>query len=172
VAYYGDYRELCLIALLTVVFRGVLPYLIWRIILRLDVERELHLALLPIALIFVMRHGPVRKVPVWYGGTPEHAAAVATTALSFSSALRTFYSFIYRPVMRTTHEHEGREYFIRRLVFDQNVAPVFGPTLFEPTIRFVQGLAKRLRALQSGNLNFYLALIGALSIVILVLSVV
>jgi len=84
--------------------------------------------------------------------------------------LRTFYSFIYRPVMRATREHEGREYFIRRLVFEHDVAPVFGPTLFEPATRFVGFLASRLRALQSGNLNFYLALIGALWLVILGLS--
>lgn len=48
VAYYGDYPELYFIALLTVAFRGVLlPYLIWRIIGRLKVDRELHLALQP-----------------------------------------------------------------------------------------------------------------------------
>jgi len=48
VGYYGNYHELYFIALLTAVFRGVLlPYLIWRIIVRLKVERELHLALQP-----------------------------------------------------------------------------------------------------------------------------
>lgn len=48
VAYYGDYRELYLIAILTAAFRGVvLPYLIWRIIVRLKVEREVHLVLQP-----------------------------------------------------------------------------------------------------------------------------
>jgi hydrogenase-4 component E len=48
VAYYGGYHELYLIALLTAAFRGVLlPYLIWRIIVRLKVDRELHLALQP-----------------------------------------------------------------------------------------------------------------------------
>jgi hydrogenase-4 component B len=128
------------------------------------------LALLPIFLLFALRRHPVRRVPVWYGGMPEDAAAVATTALSFASALRTFYSFIYRPIMRTTREHEGREYFIKRLVFDHDVAPIFGPTLFEPATRLVQYLAAKLRALQSGNLNFYLALIGALWVIILALS--
>jgi len=48
VGYYGNYHELYFIALLTAAFRGVLlPYLIWRIIVRLKVERELHLALQP-----------------------------------------------------------------------------------------------------------------------------
>jgi len=128
------------------------------------------LALIPILLILLWRRAPVRRVPVWYGGMPEDSTAVATTALSFASALRTFYSFIYRPIMRTTREHEGREYFIRRLVFEHDVAPIFGPGLFEPVTRSVRFLANRLRALQSGNLNFYLALIGALWLIILGLS--
>lgn len=72
--------------------------------------------------------------------------------------------------MRATREHEGREYFIKRLVIDHDVASIFSPTLFEPATRLVQYLAAKLRALQPGNLNFYLALIGALWLVIIALS--
>jgi hydrogenase-4 component E len=42
-AYFGDYVELYFIALITLVFRGIiLPYFIWRIIRNLDVDREIH----------------------------------------------------------------------------------------------------------------------------------
>jgi hydrogenase-4 component E len=60
VGYYGDYPELYLIALLTLLFRGLLlPYLIWRIIRRLDVSREIHVILQPstslvVGALFVM----------------------------------------------------------------------------------------------------------------------
>lgn len=60
VGYYGSYPELYLIAILTVLFRGVLlPYLIWRIIRRLEVDREIHEILQPssglvIGALFVM----------------------------------------------------------------------------------------------------------------------
>jgi hydrogenase-4 component E len=48
VGYYGNYPELYLIAILTVLFRGMLlPYLIWRIIRRLNVSREIHVLLQP-----------------------------------------------------------------------------------------------------------------------------
>jgi len=48
VGYYGGFPELYLIALLTALFRGLLlPYLIWRIIKRLDVAREIHEILEP-----------------------------------------------------------------------------------------------------------------------------
>jgi hydrogenase-4 component E len=42
-AYFSGYAELYFIAVLTLVFRGlVLPYFIWRIIRNLDVDREIH----------------------------------------------------------------------------------------------------------------------------------
>jgi hydrogenase-4 component E len=42
-AYFGGYPELYFIAVLTLVFRGlVLPYFIWRITANLDVNREIH----------------------------------------------------------------------------------------------------------------------------------
>ena len=48
VGFYGNYPELYLIAVLTLLFRGLLlPYLIWRIIRRLDVDREIHEILQP-----------------------------------------------------------------------------------------------------------------------------
>jgi hydrogenase-4 component B len=125
------------------------------------------LALVPIGVILLSRRLAVRRVPVWYGGNEKDIAATATTALTFSNALRTFYSFIYRPTLETTREARGREYFVTRLVFNQEVAPIFGPYLFSPAIRVVRFAADRARVLQSGHLNFYLGLIGLLLVVIL-----
>lgn len=43
VGYFGGYPELYFIAILTAAFRGILlPYLVWRIIARLQIDRELH----------------------------------------------------------------------------------------------------------------------------------
>lgn len=43
VGFYGGYPELYFIAVLTALFRGLLlPYLVWRIVDRLDIDRELH----------------------------------------------------------------------------------------------------------------------------------
>jgi hydrogenase-4 component B len=113
-------------------------------------------------------------VPVWYGGQDEAPARAATTALTFSNALRTFYSFIYRPTVTTAREQtgdfNGHAYFVRRLVFTHDVAPIFGPHLFAPLERLVIGLANRLRLIQSGHLNFYLSLIGVLLLVILFIT--
>jgi hydrogenase-4 component E len=54
VGFYGHYPELFLIAILTVLFRGLfLPYLVWRIIRRLDVDREIHVILQPSTSIVI-----------------------------------------------------------------------------------------------------------------------
>jgi hydrogenase-4 component B len=134
------------------------------------------LALLPIALLLISKRRPVRVAPVWYGGREQDPRRATTTALTFSNALRTFYSFIYRPTVETEREQaavgNGQPYFTRRLVFTHDVAPIFGPYLFVPIEQFVNTLARRLRLIQSGHLNFYLALIGLLLIGILVIALI
>lgn len=128
------------------------------------------LALFPIGLILASRRLPARRVPVWYGGSPQNTERAATTALAFSNSLRTFYSFVYRPSTETSRDTRVSSYFVSRLRFDHTVAPIFGPYLFAPVTRFVMGMARRVRGLQSGHLNLYLAIIGMLLIVILVIS--
>jgi hydrogenase-4 component B len=128
------------------------------------------LSLVPIALLVLSRGLTARRAPIWYGGIRQNVAVTATTALTFSNALRTFYSFIYRPTAETEREVTGREYFVKRLVFNEDVAPVFGPYLFAPAVRLVRYAADRARILQSGHLNFYLGLIGLLLVIILGLA--
>lgn len=128
------------------------------------------LAIVPLILLLNARRHAVRRAPVWYGGLEEDPQRSATTTLTFANAMRTFYSFIYRPTLDTAHEHRVVSYFIRKLQFEHDIADVFGPTLFMPVRRAVWRLAGRLRALQSGDLNFYLALVGALLVVILALT--
>jgi len=128
------------------------------------------LSLVPIGLLVLSRGLAAKRAPVWYGGVQQNMVVTATTALTFSNALRTFYSFIYRPTAETEREVSGREYFVKRLVFSHDVAPVFGPYLFAPTVRLVRYAAERARILQSGHLNFYLGLIGLLLVIILGLA--
>ncbi|WP_027796235.1 proton-conducting transporter transmembrane domain-containing protein [Paraburkholderia acidipaludis] len=128
------------------------------------------LAILPLALLWLTKRHAIRRAPVWFGGMTESGHDAATTALTFSNAMRTFYSFIYQPTVSTTREHEQREYFVKRLVFAAGVTDLFERHLFDPLVRIVTACAERLRALQSGNLNFYLALIGGLLVAILFLT--
>lgn len=128
------------------------------------------LAILPLLLVLNLRRHATRRARVWYGGMREDPLRAATTSLTFANAMRVFYSFIYRPTLDTARAHRAVAYFARKLEFDHAVADVFGPLLFTPIRRAVWRLAGGLRALQSGDLNFYLSLIGALLIVILALT--
>ncbi|RDU98114.1 hydrogenase 4 subunit B [Trinickia dinghuensis] len=130
------------------------------------------LALVPLAMLALAKRYPVRRAPVWFGGTADTDHDAMTTPLTFSNAMRTFYSFVYLPVTSTEREHEQREYFIKRLVFSHGVTDLFERHLFQPIVRSVTSCAGKLRALQSGNLNFYLALIGGLLVAILALTLI
>jgi hydrogenase-4 component E len=78
VGFYGGYPELYLIAILTVVFRGcLLPYLILRIIRRLQVSREIHeilqasscLVIGAFAVIFALAVASHIGTQLGFGGT-------------------------------------------------------------------------------------------------------
>lgn len=128
------------------------------------------LALIPIGLVLVSRHRPIRRTAVWYGGLSPDPTKASTTSLSFSNAMRTFYSFVYRPTAETERDADAGGYFVTKLVFEHDVAPIFGPWLFQPAVRAVRAVAGKLRLLQSGHLNFYLSLIGLLLVLVLGLT--
>lgn len=128
------------------------------------------LALLPIGLVLISRRRPIRRTPVWYGGLAPDPAQASTTSLSFSNAMRTFYGFVYRPTAVTGRDADDDGYFVKKLVFEHDVAPIFGPLLFQPAVRAVRAVAGKLRLLQSGHLNFYLSLIGLLLVLVLGLT--
>lgn len=129
------------------------------------------LALLPIGLFLVSRRTlRFRRVPIWSGGRREDTRQIATTSLAFSNALRTFYGFIYGPTHNLEREYDHGPYFVKRLIFNQEVAPIFGPGLFSPIAKAVRRIAETVSRLQSGYLNFYNALIGILLVLILALA--
>jgi formate hydrogenlyase subunit 3/multisubunit Na+/H+ antiporter MnhD subunit len=130
------------------------------------------LALIPALMLFLStRRFAVRHAPVWYGGMPKDPLQAATTQLTFSNALRTFYGLVYRPRTQTERDFTDgdaeRKYFLRRLSFSHNVAPIFGPYLFQPLEHVVLALANAARRLQSGSLNLYLGIIGVILVIIL-----
>jgi hydrogenase-4 component E len=91
VAYYGGYPELYLIALLTALFRGLfLPFLIWRIMRRLDVSRELHEILQPSSALVVGALGVVFALIVAYriGDSIGPASRVAVLALTVMLSMK------------------------------------------------------------------------------------
>jgi hydrogenase-4 component E len=85
VGYYGEYPELYLVAILTAFFRGLfLPYLVWRIIRRLNVARDIHEILQPSSALVVGAFCVIFALVVAYkvGGSLGLAGTVAVLALT------------------------------------------------------------------------------------------
>lgn len=125
------------------------------------------LALIPILLVLKNTRYAVKRVPIWYGGLPQERASVATTALTFSNAMHYFYRFIYLPKHEVKYRYHGKPYFIKSVTFNQHSTALFRAYLFKPIVSAVVFMAEKIRLFQSGNLNFYNAIIGFLLIVIL-----
>ncbi len=91
VAYYGNYPELYVVAILTALFRGLfLPYLIWRIINRLSASRELHEILQPSSALVAGALGVVFSLAVAYriGQSTGLAGTVAVLALTVMLSMK------------------------------------------------------------------------------------
>lgn len=89
--YYGHYPELYLVALFTVLFRGLLlPYLILRILQRLKADRELHVILQPSTALVVGAAAVVLALAVAYhiAGAVQTANSVVILALTVMLSMK------------------------------------------------------------------------------------
>jgi len=88
VGFYGGYPELYLIAMLTLLFRGLLlPYLIWRIIRRLDVDREIHVILQPSMSLIVGAFGVMFALSVSFRVATEFHLELTVAVLALTVML-------------------------------------------------------------------------------------
>ena len=91
VGFYGGYPELYLIAILTALFRGLLlPYLILRIIRRLDVAREMHVILQASSSLVIGAFAVVFALAVSYhiGSRLGFAGTVVVLALTVMLSMK------------------------------------------------------------------------------------
>ena len=91
VGYYGHYHELYVIAALTALFRGlVLPWLIWRIIARLNVAREIHEILQPSSALVAGALCVIFSLTIAYrvGQSLGLAGTVAVLALTIMLSMK------------------------------------------------------------------------------------
>jgi hydrogenase-4 component E len=91
VGYYGTYPELYLVAILTLVFRGLLlPYLLLRIIRRLRIDREIHETLQPSSALVAGAAAVIFAFVVAHhlGGVLNLPGTVAVLALTIMLAMK------------------------------------------------------------------------------------
>ena len=118
VGYYGGYPELYLIAALTVLFRGCfLPYLILRIIRRMNVAREVHVILQPsttlvigaLAVVFAL------AIAVHIGRQLDLAGTVAVLALTVMLSMKLI------GFLMLTVRHEALSQILGLLVLENGI---------------------------------------------------
>ena len=91
VGYYGGYPELYFIALLTALFRGLLlPYLVWRIVDRLGIDREIHEIVQPSSSMVIGAVAVVFALAVAYrvGGELGLSGTVVVLALTVMLSMK------------------------------------------------------------------------------------
>lgn len=90
------------------------------------------------------------------------------TATGFTQPIKQVFSMIYRPTVKLETEMlEESSYFAKRMRFETHIEPVFQNYLYDPVVRILQGLAARLRVIQSGSLHVYLLYIFLTLLVLL-----
>jgi hydrogenase-4 component E len=118
VGFYGHYPELYLIAILTALFRGMLlPYLIARIIGRLNVTREIHEILEPSSTLVAGAFSVVFALVVAYhvGESLGLAGTVAVLALTIMLAMKLI------GFLMLTVRHEALSQILGLLVLENGI---------------------------------------------------
>ena len=118
VGFYGGYPELYLIAVLTALFRGLLlPYLIWRIIKRLNVAREIHEFLEPSSTLVAGAASVVFALVVSYriGASLGSPGGVVVLALTIMLSMKLI------GFLMLTARHEALSQILGLLVLENGI---------------------------------------------------
>jgi hydrogenase-4 component B len=122
-------------------------------------------AALVLARAALLRRAPVRSAPTWACGYPEVSPRMQYTAASFAEPVLAPFAGV---IQRTTHAERPSGYFPRTARLEEHVADMAGERLLVPAVRRVVREIGRLRILQQGRIQLYLAYVLATLLVLLV----
>jgi len=111
------------------------------------------------------------KGPAWDCGLPGLTADNEYTATAFSKPLRLIFSALYRPRREIQAEYEVSPYYPSAIRFESEIEPTFEKHLYEPLRQRIMAAAERMRAIQAGSINAYLAYIFITLILLLLFGV-
>ena len=111
------------------------------------------------------------KGPAWDCGLPGLTAENEYTATAFSKPLRLIFSALYRPRREIEAEYEVSPYYPSSIRFESEIEATFEKHLYEPLRQRIMAAAKRVRAIQAGSINAYLAYIFITLILLLLFGV-
>ncbi len=116
----------------------------------------------------LVSRGSRRIDDTWGCGRIGQTSRMEYTSTAFAEPLRRIFGELYRPTDDlTVTEQPGSPYHIRRITYRTQLHPWFERGVYDPLVRATQAAASRVRALQSGSINAYLAYIVLVLVVLL-----
>jgi hydrogenase-4 component B len=109
--------------------------------------------------------------PTWDCGLPGLTAENQYTATAFSKPLRMIFSALYRPRREIQTEYEVSKYYPTAIRFETEIEATFEKRVYGPVKRSILAIANRMRAIQAGSINAYLAYIFVTLILLLLFGV-
>ena len=96
-------------------------------------------------------------------------ARMEYTATAFSSPFKRVFDFLYRPVQVVEMEaHPESRFFVRTIRYHHETRALAEDWLYRPIARGLQTVTERVRLIQSGSPNLYLAyILGALVLMLI-----
>ena len=113
--------------------------------------------------------GSRRVGRVWAGGIPRFEASMTYTGLAYSNPLRIIFNGLYRSHVRSVITAAAARDQEGRISYQQEIPPPFERRLYQPLLRFWEGLTRRALIVQSGNVNQYVAYIFFIVLLVLIL---
>jgi hydrogenase-4 component B len=123
------------------------------------------------AIIFVRLAGGRRKTVYadsWDCGIPGLTPRMQYTATAFTKPLRIIYKRIYLPSRDLKVSYLIKPFFVKSIQYGGEITPFFERYVYEPVTWFIQAIAGKVKLLQSGSLQLYLAYILLTLILLLI----
>lgn len=118
----------------------------------------------------VLRKPRIRLGPSWDCGMPRLVPRMQYTATGYSKPIRRIFSFLYQPARNVEVEDEGLEILRTAQKFETGVRPLFEEIFYQPAYRLVAWIAGKVRQIQTGHIQLYLAYIFVTLILLLILA--
>ena len=109
--------------------------------------------------------------PTWDCGLPGLTADNEYTATAFSKPLRMIFSVLYRPTREIQAEYEVSPYYPSSIRFESEIERTFEIRLYGPLQKLIMAAANRMKGIQAGSVNLYLAYIFITLILLLLFGV-
>ncbi len=131
------------------------------------------LCLLPVPLalwVAFARRSGTRIGPTWDCGQRGLTPQMEYTATGFSKPIRMVFKTLFRPRRDVQREYDFSPYFATNIRFESHVEEVFQTRVYRPFNRLVLRISRRLRALQAGSIQAYLAYVFITLLLLLVFA--